>query len=205
MNLMTLMTVAVLAMTAMAMAMNQEPTKQDSNAAARSDAKTPAALNFTMNSLDGKPVDLATYKGKVVLMVNVASKCGYTAQYKQLQALHEKYRDKGLVILGFPANNFGQQEPGSDKDIAEFCEKNYGVTFDMFSKVSVKGDDICPLYKYLTTAEDVAENLRGEVKWNFEKFLINRDGKVVNRFRSKIAPDSEEMVKAIEAELENMP
>lgn len=161
----------------------------------------PAALNFTMNSLDGKPVNLSKYQGKVVLMVNVASKCGYTPQYKALQALHEKYKDKGLAILGFPANNFGEQEPGSDKDIAEFCKQNYGVTFDMFAKVSVKGDDICPLYKYLTTSEEIDEKHRGEVKWNFEKFLLDRNGNVVNRFRSKVAPDSEEMIKAIEVEL----
>jgi glutathione peroxidase len=161
----------------------------------------PAALNFTMNSLNGKPVNLSKYHGKVVLMVNVASQCGYTPQYKQLQALHEKYKDKGLAILGFPANNFGEQEPGTESEIASFCEKNYGVKFDLFSKVSVKGDDICPLYKHLTTTTELDEPLRGEVKWNFEKFLIGRDGKVVNRFRSKIAPDSEDMVKAIDAEL----
>ena len=161
----------------------------------------PAALSFTMTSLNGKPVNLGKYHGKVVLMVNVASKCGYTPQYKSLQALHEKYKDQGLAILGFPANNFGEQEPGTDNEIADFCEKNYGVQFDMFSKVSVKGDDICPLYKYLTTSQDIDEKHRGEVKWNFEKFLISRDGKVSNRFRSKVAPDSEEMVKAIEAEL----
>jgi glutathione peroxidase len=160
----------------------------------------PAALNFTMNSLDGKPVNLAEkYRGKVVLMVNVASKCGYTPQYKGLEALYEKYKDKGLVVLGFPANNFGEQEPGTNEEIAAFCEKNYGVTFDMFAKVSVKGDDICPLYKHLTTTTDLADDQRGDVKWNFEKFLINRDGKVINRFRSKVAPESEEMAKAIEA------
>ena len=168
---------------------------------ATKEKSVPAALNFTMNSLDGKPVNLSKYQGKVVLMVNVASQCGYTPQYKGLEALHEKYKDKGLVILGFPANNFGEQEPGTDKEIAAFCEKNYGVKFDMFSKVSVKGDDICPLYKFLTMSDQVGERLRGEVKWNFEKFLISRDGQVVNRFRSKIAPDSEEVVKAIEAEL----
>jgi glutathione peroxidase len=161
----------------------------------------PAALNFTMNSLNGKPVNLSKYQGKVVLIVNVASKCGYTPQYKALQALHDKHKERGLAILGFPANNFGQQEPGSDTDIADFCEKNYGVKFDMFSKVSVQGDDICPLYKHLTTSEDIDEKHRGEVKWNFEKFLLDRNGKVVNRFRSKIAPDSDEMVNAIEAEL----
>lgn len=162
----------------------------------------PAALNFKMNSLDGKPVNLTEkYRGKVVLFVNVASQCGYTPQYKQLQALHEKYKDRGLAIIGVPANNFGQQEPGSNEEIAAFCKKDYGVTFDMLAKVSVKGDDICPLYKHLTTSTDLAEDQRGDVKWNFEKFLINRDGKVVTRFRSKVAPDSQELVKAIEAAL----
>src|SRR5688572_11614585 len=152
-------------------------------------AKVPDVLNFTMNSLDGKPVNLSKYKGKVVLMVNVASECGYTPQYKTLEALHEKYNDKGLVVLGFPANNFGAQEPGTDKEIAEFCETNYGVKFDMFSKVSVKGEDICPLYKLLTTTDALDPTLRGDVKWNFEKFLISRDGSIMNRFRSKVAPD----------------
>ena len=168
--------------------------------AKKENPSVPAVLNFTMNSLDGKPVNLSKYQGKVVLMVNVASQCGYTPQYKPLEALYEKYKDRGLVILGFPANNFGKQEPGTDKDIADFCEKNYGVKFDMFSKVSVKGDDICPLYQLLTS-EKTDPSFPGEVKWNFEKFLISRDGEIVNRFRSKISPDSEEMVKAIEAEL----
>jgi glutathione peroxidase len=160
----------------------------------------PAALNFTMNTIDGKPVELSKYQGKVVLMVNVASQCGYTPQYKGLEELYTKYKDQGLVILGFPANNFGEQEPGSDSDIKDFCSKNYGVTFDMFSKVSVKGDDQCALYKFLTSS-DTDPNHAGEVKWNFEKFLLSRDGMVVNRFRSKVAPDSPEFVIAIEAEL----
>jgi glutathione peroxidase len=167
---------------------------------AKESKPVPPVLNFTMNSLDGEPVALSKYQGKVVLFVNVASKCGYTPQYKQLQALHEKYSDKGLAILGFPANDFGQQEPGTDKDIAEFCEKNYGVEFDMFSKVVVTGDKKCALYEFLTS-EKTDPKHAGEVKWNFEKFLISRDGQIVERFRSKIAPDSEEMVKAIEAEL----
>jgi glutathione peroxidase len=162
--------------------------------------RVPDALNFTVNSLDGKPVNLSKYQGKVVLMVNTASKCGYTPQYKSLQALHEKYKDKGLAILGFPSNDFGQQEPGTDEEIATFCEKNYGVTFDMFSKVVVKGDKQCPLYKHLTST-DTNPKHAGEIKWNFEKFLINRKGEIVNRFNSKVTPDSDEMIKAIEAEL----
>lgn len=162
--------------------------------------KTPAVLDFTMNSLDGNPINLSKYQGNVVLIVNTASKCGYTPQYKSLQALHEKYKDRGLAILGFPSNDFGQQEPGTDEEIATFCEKNYDVTFDMFSKVIVKGDKQCPLYKHLTSA-DTNPRYAGDIKWNFEKFLINRKGEIVNRWNSKVAPDSDEVIKAVEAEL----
>jgi glutathione peroxidase len=157
----------------------------------------PPVLNFKMKSLAGQDVDLSQYQGKVLLMVNTASKCGYTPQYKDLEAVYKKYHEKGLEVLGFPADNFGHQEPGSDQQIAEFCEKNFGVTFPMFSKVSVKGDDQVPLFKYLTT--NAADT--GEIKWNFEKFLISRDGKIVHRFRSKVNPSSDEVSKAIEAEL----
>jgi glutathione peroxidase len=157
-------------------------------------------LGFTMKSLSGQPVDLSKYKGKVVVMVNTASKCGFTPQYAPLEAVYQKYADRGLVILGFPSNDFGHQEPGTDEEISTFCTKNYGVTFDMFSKVDVKGDDICPLYQFLTS-EDTDKDYAGEVKWNFEKFLISRDGKVVARFRSKTRPDSAEFIAAVEAEL----
>src|SRR5688572_12242714 len=160
----------------------------------------PPALNFTMDSLDGKPVELSKYKGKVVMMVNVASKCGNTKQYKPLQALHEKYADKGLAVLGFPANDFKSQEPGTNEEIAAFCEKNYGVKFDMFSKIVVKGEGQHPLYKYLT-AQQTTPAPAGDIKWNFEKFLIGKDGKVAARFAPKTQPDSEEVIKAIEAEL----
>jgi glutathione peroxidase len=163
-------------------------------------AKVPAALNFEMKSIDGKKVQLSKYKGKVVLMVNVASKCGYTPQYEALEGLHEKYADQGLAVLGFPANEFGKQEPGSDKEIAEFCKSKYDVKFDMFSKVVVKGDGQCPLYKFLTSKE-TDPKFAGDIKWNFEKFLVNRDGDVVNRFDSGVKPESDEVVKAIEAEL----
>lgn len=162
--------------------------------------EVPAVLNFKMKSLDGKEVDLSKYQGKVVLMVNVASRCGYTPQYKGLQALHKKYAGQGLAILGFPANEFGTQEPGTDVDIHEFCSKNYGVEFDMFSKVVVKGEGICPLYKYLTS-EVTDPKFAGDVKWNFEKFLIGRGGQIVNRFLSKVIPESEELTRAIETEL----
>jgi glutathione peroxidase len=135
--------------------------------------KVSPVLNFTMKSLDGKSVDLSKYQGKVVLMVNVASKCGFTPQYKQLQALHDKYATKGLAILGFPANDFGKQEPGTNEEIASFCEKNYSVKFDMFAKVAVKGADQCPLYKYLTSSE-TDPKFAGPIKWNFEKFLTRK-------------------------------
>jgi len=164
------------------------------------DVKVPAVLNFKMKGLDGKEVDLARYKGKVVMFVNVASKCGYTPQYKGLQALHEKYKDKGLAIIGVPANNFGAQEPGSDEEIKTFCATNYGVKFDMLGKVSVKGDDITPLYKFLTSP-DSNPKFAGDVKWNFEKFLVARNGQVVGRFGSKTKPDDKDFVAAIEREL----
>lgn len=164
------------------------------------ETKVAPVLDFTMKSLDGKPVDLSKYQGKVVLIVNVASKCGLTPQYKGLQALHEKYGKDGLAILGFPANEFGKQEPGSDAEIAEFCSANYGVDFDMFSKVVVKGDGQCDLYKFLTSPETNPE-FAGDIKWNFEKFLIGKDGKVVKRFAPPVAPESKEVVSTIEAEL----
>lgn len=149
---------------------------------------------FSMTTIDGKPAPLSAYKGKVVLFVNVASKCGYTPQYTGLQSLYEKYKDKGLVIVGVPANNFGSQEPGTNEEIKTFCSRNYNVTFPMMSKVSVKGSDITPLYGYLTQTG-------GEVKWNFTKFLVDKDGKVVSRFESKVTPDSTEMASAIEKAL----
>ncbi|HWB08463.1 MAG TPA: glutathione peroxidase [Pirellulales bacterium] len=153
-----------------------------------------------MKSLGGKEVDLSKYKGKVVLMVNVASKCGLTPQYEGLEELHEKYADQGLAILGFPANEFGKQEPGTDVEISEFCQENYGVKFDMFSKVVVKGEGQCPLYKFLTSKE-TDPDFAGDITWNFEKFLVGRDGKIVKRFAPKVAPESDEVVSAVEAEL----
>jgi len=159
------------------------------------------ALNFKMPGLDGKEIDLSQYRGKPVLIVNVASKCGYTKQYKPLEALHEKYADQGLVIIGVPANDFGKQEPGSNDDIAAFCSKNYGVKFTMLGKVAtVVGENKVPLYKYLTS-KDTNPGSAGEVKWNFTKFLIGRNGEVVARFEPGVEPDSEKLVKAIEAEL----
>ncbi|MBV9864173.1 MAG: glutathione peroxidase [Abitibacteriaceae bacterium] len=153
-----------------------------------------------MKSLTGHDVDLSKYQGKVVMIVNVASKCGFTPQYKDLEEIQKKYAHQGLAILGFPANNFGQQEPGSNEEIGAFCKKNYGVDFDMFSKVSVKGDDICPLYKFLTSPE-TDPRFPGDVQWNFEKFIISRDGQIVARYRSKVKPTDAEVIKTIETEL----
>jgi glutathione peroxidase len=161
-------------------------------------------LNFKMKSLMGKEVNLADYQGKPVLIVNVASRCGYTPQYKGLQALHEKYAKDGLVIVGVPCNDFGRQEPGTSEQIAEFCSKNYGVKFEMLGKVTVKGKDQAPLYKYLTSKE-TNPNFSGPIKWNFTKFLIGRDGSIVHRYEPNVAPESEDVVKAIEEELAKKP
>jgi glutathione peroxidase len=154
---------------------------------------------FTLNSIDGKPAPLADYKGKVVLLVNVASQCGYTPQYSGLEATYEKYKDQGFVILGFPANNFGAQEPGTNEEIKTFCTRKYSVTFPMYSKISVKGADQAPLYAYLT--KETGPGITGEIKWNFTKFLVDRDGKVVQRFEPAVTPDSKEVTAAIEKQL----
>ena len=153
-----------------------------------------------MKSLTGKNVALAQYHGKVLLLVNVASECGYTPQYRGLQALYDKYAQAGLVVLGFPCNQFGHQEPGTSEQIATFCQKHYGVTFDMFEKVDVHGKSQCALYAYLTSSDTNAQ-YAGPIQWNFEKFLIARDGTVAARFRSGVAPESKALVEAIEREL----
>lgn len=152
--------------------------------------------DFTLPDIDGKPMPLSDFKGKVVLMVNVASQCGYTPQYTALEAIYEKYKSQGFVIVGFPANNFGQQEPGTNEEIKTFCSRKYSVTFPMYSKVSVKGDDQTPLYQYLT--KDTPAGINGDIKWNFTKFLVDRNGKVVQRFESKVTPDSPEVTSAVE-------
>jgi glutathione peroxidase len=154
---------------------------------------------FTLNSIDGQPAPLANYKGKVVLVVNVASQCGFTPQYSALEATYEKYKNQGFVILGFPANNFGAQEPGTNEEIKTFCTRKYSVTFPMYAKISVKGDDQAPLYAYLT--KDTGSGIRGEIKWNFTKFLIDRNGNVVQRFEPEVTPDSKQMIAAIEKQL----
>jgi glutathione peroxidase len=151
--------------------------------------------DFTMKTIDGKQLPLSTFKGKTVLVVNVASQCGFTPQYTALEAVYEKYKSKGLVIVGFPANNFGFQEPGTDEEIQKFCRSKYMVTFPMFSKISVKGSDKAPLYQYLTSTGG------GEIQWNFTKFLVDKDGKVIKRFESAVTPDSPEVISAIEGAL----
>src|ERR1700688_4006223 len=155
---------------------------------------------FTMKTLDGKQVPLASFKGKVMLVVNVASQCGYTYQYEGLQALYVKYKDQGLVVAGFPANNFGGQEPGSNAEIGAFCKSKFGVTFPMFSKISVAGKDKAPLYQFLT---DRTANPKtgGEIPWNFTKYLVDRNGKMLARFDARVAPGVKEPTGAIEGAL----
>lgn len=155
------------------------------------------ALQFELNSIKGESVKLEKYSGKVILVVNVASKCGYTRQYADLQSIYKKYGEKGLVILGIPCNQFGRQEPGSSKEIAEFCDSEFGVTFDLFEKVDVNGENACDFYKHLTSLNTEPTG-KGDVKWNFEKFLIGRDGKVVGRYKSGTNPSDEDFVAIIE-------
>jgi len=159
-----------------------------------------AIYDFVMKDIDGHEVKLEQYRGKVLLIVNVASKCGFTPQYAGLQKLYLKYKDQGFYVLGFPANNFLSQEPGTDEEIKNFCSISYDVTFPMFAKISVKGKDKHPLYRFLT---EEATNLEfaGEISWNFNKFLVDKNGKIIARFGSKIKPEDEQIITAIEAAL----
>ncbi|MEZ6128647.1 MAG: glutathione peroxidase [Planctomycetaceae bacterium] len=162
------------------------------------DAKAPTSVHdFKVKSLDGEEVDLEKYKGKVLLVVNVASQCGATPQYSQLQALHEKYADQGLVVMGFPCNQFGAQEPGDAKEIQEFCSTKYAVKFPMFAKINVNGDEQAPIYDFLKNNADDHSN----IGWNFEKFIVGKDGKVAARFKTRTKPDAPEVVKLLEEEL----
>jgi glutathione peroxidase len=165
------------------------PVKTDMNLPVN--AATKSIYDFKVESLDGGTIDFSNFKGKKILIVNTASKCGYTPQYEGLEALYEKYKDH-LVVVGFPANNFGGQEPGLNTEIKEFCKQNYGVTFPMAAKISVKGDDIAPIYKWLCNK---AENgvMDATITWNFNKFLLDENGKIVTKFDSKITPMSEEL------------
>jgi len=158
--------------------------------------------DIELTKINGEKLKMANYKGKVILIVNTASKCGYTKQYDGLQKLYEEYKDKGLVVLGFPANNFLHQEPGSNDEIQKFCRMNYGVSFQMFEKISVKGKDIAPLYEYLTS-KDTNPEFAGKITWNFNKFLISKDGQIVNRFKSGDTPESDKIKTAIDAELKD--
>jgi glutathione peroxidase len=155
-----------------------------------------SVYEFTLPSIDGNPMPLSNFKGKVILMVNVASKCGFTPQYSAIEALHKQYKDKGFTVLGFPANNFGAQEPGTNEEIKTFCSTKYNVTFPLYAKISVKGEDQTPLYQYLTRNANTA--VAGDIKWNFTKFLVDRKGQVVQRFEPAVKPDSAEMAAAIE-------
>ena len=159
-----------------------------------------SVYNFTLKSIDGQPVSLRSYHGKVLLLVNVASKCGYTPQYAGLESLYEKYKDRGLIIVGIPANNFAGQEPGTNAEIKTFCHNKYNVSFPMMSKVSVLGDDKTPLYVFLTD-KSVNPQIGGDIKWNFTKFLFDRNGKPVARFEPNVTPDSPQVTAAIEAAL----
>ena len=153
--------------------------------------------DFPLTDIDGNEMTLETYKGNVLLIVNVASKCGYTPQYEGLQSIYEEFKDDGLVVIGFPANNFRGQEPGTNEDIKQFCRLEYGVEFPMAAKVSVKGDDQAPLFTYLTSLEN--QDFDGDIKWNFEKFLIDREGNLIRRFRSSVKPESETLTSAIKS------
>jgi glutathione peroxidase len=170
------------------------------DAAEKDQEKVPPALRFKMKSLAGKEVELGKYHGNVVMIVNVASKCGLTPQYEQLQKLHKKYSEKGLSILGFPCNQFLWQEPGTADEIQAFCRRNYGVTFDIFAKINVNGKEACGLYKHLT-ALDAKPKGKGKVSWNFEKFIIGRNGEVVARFSPPTKPDDPKILKLIAEEL----
>lgn len=176
------------------------PTKEVTGTS-RPDLSPPQSIyGFTMKDIDGQDVKLKSYRGKVLLIVNVASRCGFTPQYAGLEMLYEKYRAQGLVILGFPANNFLGQEPGTNEEIKSFCSARYNVTFPMFAKISVKGKDQHPLYRYLTDKKTDPEHA-GEISWNFSKFLVDRQGRIINRFGTRTTPTDEQLIKAIEQAL----
>ena len=151
--------------------------------------------DFVIKNINGEDVDIKEYKGKVLLIVNVASECGYTPQYKNLVSIYHRFKDRGFLVLGFPANNFGQQEPGTNTMIKEFCTTQYFVTFPMFSKISVEGENQAPLFSFLTSTAN--QDFTGDIKWNFEKFLIGKNGKLLRRFRSDVSPESENIINAI--------
>ncbi|WP_437563282.1 glutathione peroxidase [Sorangium sp. So ce542] len=173
----------------------QQPTPELTPGAAQ-EGKAMSLYDFTVKTIDGQDRSLGDYRGKVLLVVNTASECGYTPQYAGLEALHDRLKDRGFAVLGFPSNDFGAQEPGTDAEIAAFCSTKYGVSFPMFSKIPVKGGGKHPLYAFLTQAPPA-----GEVKWNFTKFLIGKDGSVLTRFESSVAPDDPKLTHAIDGAL----
>ncbi|MCH8567294.1 MAG: glutathione peroxidase [Balneolales bacterium] len=166
-----------------------------------SETTSNSVFDYSFNTLNGEQKQLSEFKGNVVLIVNTASKCGFTRQYAELQELYERYSEKGFVVLGFPSADFGGQEFGTDEEIAEFCERNYGVSFPMFSKISVKGENQHPLFEMLTSAEN--PDYSGDINWNFEKFLLDKEGNLIRRFRSRTTPLSTEMTSSIEALIES--
>jgi glutathione peroxidase len=193
----TLLAIAILIVTSAALALTRF-NKSAANESVKMTEKS--VLEFTMKNIDGKDVKMDEYRGKVLMIVNVASKCGYTPQYEGLEAIYRKYKDQGLVVMGFPANNFMGQEPGTNAEIKTFCSTRYNVTFPMFSKISVKGDDINPLFQFLTSKETNPE-FSGDISWNFNKFLVDRTGKIVGRFSTREKPESENIALAIEKAL----
>ncbi len=160
-------------------------------------------FDYMLNTIDGQPAPLSAYKGKLVMLVNVASRCGFTPQYTALESIYEKYKERGFVIIGIPANNFGAQEPGTNQEIKTFCQSKYNVTFPMMAKVSVKGDDKTPLYQYLTD-KSANPTTGGDIQWNFTKFLVGPDGQIIARFEPKVTPDSPEVTGAIEQALASL-
>ena len=171
--------------------MVKEPSKEPAS---------PSALDFKVQDINGKEVDLSQYKGNVVLIINVASKCGNTPQYKGMEAMYKKYAEQGFVILGFPANNYGHQEPGTDAEIKTFCTSKFDVTFPMMSKISTMGDDKAPIFKFLTE-KPTAGDFAGEVEWNFTKFLVDRNGSLIARFGNKIKPEDPQVTDEVEKAL----
>jgi glutathione peroxidase len=159
-----------------------------------------SVYSFTLEDIDGHPTALKDFRGKVLLLVNVASKCGYTKQYEGLQALYDRYRDRGLVVLAFPANNFGGQEPGANEQIKQFCSATYGVTFPIFAKISVRGDDIHPLYRFLTSPQGNPRHA-GDIAWNFTKFLVSREGDLIGRYEPAVDPLDGQLVTDMEVAL----
>lgn len=176
-------------------AVSDEPASDRPPASAPAPSEA-AAIDQTVTTLGGEELDLSTYRGRPMLIVNTASKCGYTPQYAGLQRLHERFKDRGLVVIGFPSNDYGGQEPGTNAQIGKFCRINYGVTFPMMAKVHTKGPDQAPIYRTLT--EQTPEGIRGEIRWNFTKFLVDRDGQVVARFESAVEPEDPQVITAIE-------